>query len=99
MKIKRTINGESVEIELTETELVLAYREQQHEFTMMDVRSLLENDEYYWTDENGDSHPPELTDEQVDDAACWAQEWLDENDHISEVRWDIIHDAIEEVLK
>lgn len=87
MIIKRVINGKPVEIKLTEHEMWDAYREQEHEFDMEDVRHWLEEDEQ------------ELTDEQIEDAACWAREWLDDNDHISELRWDIIHDAIKEALK
>lgn len=87
MKIKRIINGKPVEIKLTQSEMWDAYREQEHEFDMEDVRHWLEEDER------------ELTDEQIDDAAYWAREWMDENDHISELRWDIIHDAIKEALK
>ena len=92
MKIERIINGETVTIELTESEMWDAYREQEHIFDMEDVRS--------WFDEmDDDSLPESLTDEQVDDAACWAREWIDDNDHIAECRWDCINDAIKEVLK
>ena len=87
MTIKRIINGKPVEITLTQSEMWDAYREQEHEFDMEDVRHWLEEDEQ------------ELTDEQIDDAAYWAREWLDSNDHISELRWDIINDAIKEALK
>lgn len=92
MTIKRVINGKLVEIKLTQSEMWDAYREQEHEFDMEDVRSTLE-------DIDDDEIPETLTDEQIDDAACWAREWLDDNDHISELRWDIIHDAIKEALK
>lgn len=92
MTIKRLINGKEIEIKLTEHEMWDAYREQEHEFDMEDVRSTLK-------DIDDDEIPETLTDEQIDDAACWAREWLDDNDHISELRWDIIHDAIKEALK
>ena len=87
MTIKRIINGKPVEIKLTQSEMWDAYREQEHEFDMEDVR--------HWLEEDGQ----ELTDEQIDDAACWAREWMDENDHMAEIRWDIIDDAIKEALK
>lgn len=87
MTIKRIINGIIVEIKLTEHEMWDAYREQEHEFDMEDVRHWLEEDEQ------------ELTDEQIDDAAYWAREWMDDNDTIAEIRWNIIDDAIKEALK
>lgn len=87
MTIKRIINGKPVEIKLTQSEMWDAYREQEHEFDMEDVRHWLEEDEQ------------ELTDEQIDDAAYWARQWMDENDHIAEIRWDIIDDAIKEALE
>ena len=59
MTIKRIINGKPVEIKLTQSEMWDAYREQEHKFDMEDVRHWLEEDEQ------------ELTDEQIDDAACW----------------------------
>ena len=92
MTIKRIINGKPVEIKLTEHEMWDAYREQEHEFDMEDVRSTLE-------DIDDDEVPTTLTDEQIDDAACWARQWMDENDHMAEIRWDIINDAIKEALK
>ena len=99
MTINRIINGKQIEIKLTETEMWDAYQEQEHEFDKDDVRHMLEEYEWYWTDENGESNPPTLTEKQIDDAACWAREWLDENDLIAEVRWNFIHDAVEEALK
>ena len=87
MKINRIINGQKIEIELTEHEMWSAYREQEHVFDIEDVRD--------WLEERG----RELTDEQINDAAWWARQWMDENDYISELRWDIIHDAIKEALK
>ena len=92
MKINRIINGQRVEIELTQREMWDAYREQEHEFDMEDVRSTLE-------DIDDDEVPTTLTDEQIDDAAHWAREWMDGNDHMAEIRWDIMNDAIKEALK
>lgn len=92
MTIKRIINGKIVEITLTEHEMWNAYREQEHEFDMEDVRSTLD-------DIDDDGIPVTLTDEQIDDAAYWAREWMNDNDHMAEIRWDIINDAIKEALK
>lgn len=92
MTIKRIINGKIVEIELTQQEMWDAYREQEHEFDKEDVRSTLE-------DIDDDRITSALTDEQIDDAARWAREWMDESDNMAETRWEIIHDAILEVIK
>lgn len=94
MKIERIVNGKKTEIELTENELCLAYREQQHLFDMEDVRSYVENID--WDD---DDRPPEMTEDQIDEAAFWVREWLDESDTIGDVRWDCIREAIEKVMK
>lgn len=54
MKIFREINGEKHEIELTEDELYQAYRAQEHEYDMEDVRSELEcRDEDDFQDDYG----------------------------------------------
>lgn len=92
MTIKRIINGNSVEIALTEHELWEAYREQEHEFDKEDVVSM-------WEDMNEDEELPEMTEEQIETAADCVREWLDANDNISEIRWDIIRDAIMEELE
>ena len=91
MTIKRIINGKIVEIELTQHEMWDAYREQEHEFDKEDVRSTLE-------DIDDDRIPPTLTEEQIDDAARWAREWMDANDNMAETRWENIRDAILEVV-
>lgn len=87
MKIERVINGETVTIELTAHELWKAYREQEHKFDKEDVIS--------WLDVMDD--PPELTDEQIDDAAMLARDWMEYNDGIAECRWNCIESAIKEV--
>lgn len=98
MKIERIINGHRVEIELTPQEMYDAYFEQEHNFDMEDVRSMLDEDHWYYTDEAGDPAWPEMTDEQISDAASLAREWMDGNDHMAECRWDCISDAMKEVL-
>ena len=92
MTIKRTINGVEMEFELTNQEMWNAYREQEHEYDKEDVRSTLE-------DIDDDRIPSALSDEQIDDAAWWVREWMDENDNMAETRWEIIHDAILKVIK
>ena len=87
MKIERVINGETVTIELTAHELWGAYREQEHKFDKEDVIS--------WLDEM--DNPPELTDEQIDDAATLARDWMEFNDGIAECRLNCIESAIKEV--
>lgn len=95
MKIKRVIRGENVEIELTPQEMYDVYYEQERNFDMEDVRSLLNLENYYW--KAGEA--PKLTDEQVEHAAFIARNWMDDNDVIAECRWDCIADAIKEVSK
>ena len=92
MKIERVINGQKIEIELTKSEMWSAYREQEHLFDMEDIRSAVESID-------DDEIPSTLTDEQIDDAACWARGWMDDNVHILDCRWKIIYNAIREVIK
>ena len=92
MTIKRIINGQPVEITLTEHELWEAYREQEHEFDKEDVVSM-------WEDMAEDEELPEMTEEQIETVADCVRKWLDANDHISEIRWDNIRDAITEELE
>ena len=95
MTISRIINGTMVNIELSAGELREAYMEQERNYDMEDVRSLLNQENYYW--KAGEA--PKLTDEQVENAALIARDWMDDNDVIAECRWDCIADAIKEVLK
>lgn len=92
MTIKRTINGVEMEFELTKQEMWYAYCEEEHEFDKQDVRSTL-------VDIDDDRIPPALTEEQINDVACLAREWMNENDNMAETRWEIIHDAILEAIK
>lgn len=88
MKIKRNVNGQDMEFELTWQEMWETYTEQEHLFRMEDVRSYAEEEEC----------GKELTEEQIDRAADLVTEWLDGNDGVSETLWAIVGDAIREVL-
>lgn len=46
MKIRRSINGENMEIELTQAEMWSAYEEQQHKFDMSDIDCVFDYKEY-----------------------------------------------------
>lgn len=85
MTIKRTINGVEMEFELTERELYDAFFEKQHYFDVEDVKCGCE--------ETGH----ELDEDQIDEAAHLARKWMDNNDVISDCRWNCIDEAIEEV--
>lgn len=89
MKIKRNVNGQEMEFELTGNEMWQAYREQEHLFLVEDVRGYIEEMDGV----------PELTEEQIDRVIDLVTEWMDKNDNISETRWAIVDDAIEEVLE
>lgn len=94
MTIKRIINGKEIEIKLTEREMWDIYREQEHKFDMEDVRGYIEDIDW----EDGE-RPPEMSDDQIDEAAFWMREWIDSNDVVGDIRWDCIRDAIEKVTK
>lgn len=89
MKISRNVNGENMEFELTWHEMWQAYTEQEHLFRMEDVRGYIEEMDGV----------PELTEEQIDRAADFVTEWMEENDGVAETLWSIVDDAIKEVMK
>lgn len=93
MKIKRNVNGQDMEFELTWQEMWETYTEQEHLFRMEDVRNYVAE-----CAEDADD-VPELTEEQIDRAADLVTEWMDENDGVSETQWAIVDDAIKEVLR
>lgn len=43
MEIKRIINGKEIKTELSETELRLAYKEQEHRHDVQGIKAILEN--------------------------------------------------------
>lgn len=55
MKIKREVNGQMVEFELTSEELYSAHLEQEHKYDMQDIEDVLEGyrpdgkEDFYWT--------------------------------------------------
>lgn len=83
MTIKREVNGQMMEFELTERELRDAYFEQEHNFDMEDVR-------------NFDVPCPE---EYVSKVASLARNYMDTNDCMAEDRWNCIELAIKEVCE
>lgn len=91
MKINRIINGQKTEIELTETELIMAYREEKRNCDRSEIM-------FYW-DECDYAPDYEITDDQIDRAALLFREYLDENDTVNEIMWDKASEAITNVLR
>ena len=91
MKIKRVVNGEEIEFELTGSEMHEAYWEYEHNCTTEDIKTYLED----WEDED----KPVLTEDQVDRAAYYVEDWVNDSDTIAEVRWDCVAEAIGKIVK
>ena len=89
MTIKREVNGQMMEFELTDNEMYTAFCEQEREFTKEDIRSYFEEREV----------DVPFTEDQLDDIAIDARDLMDGDDCINECRWECIHDAIKEALK
>ena len=85
MKIKREVNGETVEFELTKDEMWKAYDECEH---IIDVETV----DFYAEDD-------EIPDDKIDDVANRYRNlygrYLEED---TDVRYDCVRDAIREVL-
>lgn len=98
MKIKREINGQMMEFELTEQELWDAHFEQQHNNDMENVTDALDDmiDERELMElcERRSVSIPDLVSEVVRKS----REKQDSNATISECLWECIYDAIEEVV-
>lgn len=86
MKIERVINGETVTIELTEHELWDAYREQEREFVMEDVRE-------WHVDEDID-----MPENVVSEIATRALNMMNNCDTILQEKWECICEAVKEVI-
>jgi len=91
VKITRIVNGTIMEFELTPRELEHAYREQQHNYDVEDVRS-------YHAEAAEDNEWRELTDDEIERAAEYSRDYQDSNDDMSESLWNCVHDAIMRVL-
>ena len=98
MKIKRTINGAEVEIELTEAEIRQAYIEEQKECDRSEIRYVLENliddnlddEEVFWNQQNA--------------TVCQLRKLLDDEDAIARMAKELrekldYHDGISELLR
>lgn len=91
MKIKRIVNGEEIEFELTASELREAYSEQDLEYMMDDVRGHIESGSF--EDEFEDAE--DLTDEQIEEIARDAKRYLEDYDTF----WDCYHGAIDDAIE
>ena len=93
MTITRNINGVNVGIELTETELYDAYKEQEHIYDMEDVRQYWE---YPDMDKDGRTR---LTDEQISEIAYLSREYQNNADSIMDTLWECVDDAIKDYAR
>lgn len=86
MTIKRLINGQKIEIELTHLEVAEAYREMSYDF---DVEEMLDELAEYDEDKFAE-YGLTLDDlrEEVDTATGYMQNVWDGNDYVWEARWD-----------
>lgn len=92
MKIKREINGQVFEFELSDSERREAFEELQHIYDKQDILNGLESD--YFEDKYGLSEKP-LTDEEIEEAADLLRRYLENDDN-----WAICRDtAIEGFLR
>lgn len=88
MKIKRVVNGQEIEFELTESELLRAHEEFELDCAVDDVRSKYEENEY---DIN-------LSEEQLKEVAILALHNLSKNDGYYESYWMSVEDTLEEYI-
>lgn len=89
MTIERTINNETIKIELTPEELLQAYKERLHDFDIDAV--------YEYADWFDDTRDIGLTDEQLDRAAIKYRKWLNKWISDGDVEEEFAHDAFKEV--
>ena len=89
MTIERTINNETIKIELTPEELYQAYRERSDDFDIDDI--------YEYADWFDDTRDIKLTDDQLARAAAKYRKWLNHLEDLSDARMEFAHDAFKEV--
>ena len=89
MKITRFINDVEVEIELSSYELDKAWREQQREYDIEDIKSVLENSGDNWTDEQH-----EYLTENIHEVAGLYNKYNNGGDW-----YDDAYEAVEEILR
>lgn len=85
MKIKRNVNGQEMEFELTGMEVYDAHKEYEFDCTMEDVQMQCE-------DYKG------LTDEDIKKIANKALRYIAKNDSYYEAYWDSVNMAIDEYV-
>ena len=89
MKIKRNVNGQEMEFELTYSELADAWTEYEFDGTFEDVKMQCE-DNY---------EEVELTDEDIKRITNKARRYLSKSDSYYEAYWDCVHIAINDYMK
>lgn len=89
MKIKREVNGQIMEFELTDHELWKAYDEFEH---MSDIETV----DFYTDNEDGSHYIP---DDKIDEVANRYRNLYDRYlDNDADVRFECVRDAMKEVL-
>ena len=89
MKIRRSINGENMEIELTQAEMWSAYEEQQHKFDISDIDAVFDYEEYGFSEAEADGI--------IEEMACRMRRYIDKYDcDLAYARDEAISDILEE---
>lgn len=87
MKITRIINGQEIEIELTEAEIEAVYREQENNYRMEDVRSFLIQRDV------------QLPEEKICELCDLFEHRLDKCEQYFEAYWDTLDYCYDELVK
>ena len=88
MKIKRVVNGEEMEFELTDSELIQAHEEYELDCAIYDVISICEDNEY----------ETKLSDEQLKEVAALALHNISKNDGYYESYWMSFEYTLEQYI-
>ena len=86
MKIKREVNGQMLEFELTYNEMSAAFTEWEHVGDMQDVRSFHEDEDL------------EMPDNVVSEIADTARDMMNNSDTYMDEWWECIRAAYKEVV-
>ena len=89
MKIKRVVNGQEMEFELTDSELIQAHEEYEFDCAIDDIVSICEDNEYDIT----------LSDEQLKEVTKFALHNLSKNDGYYESYWASFEYTLEEYIE
>lgn len=84
MKIKREVNGQMMEFELTDNEMSAAFIEWEHTCDMQDIRSFYEDEE--------------MPNSVVSEIADVARDMMNDSDRCRDMWWGCIRAAYKEVV-